>query len=83
MLWKNGYFSVQNFSNSENITFIVLKDLPRVRYWLETYYEKHFRDESTIFGPKPTWVDFVNALNEKYYHVGKYDDPYMRWTTLR
>jgi hypothetical protein len=77
-----GYFSVQNFSNSEKITFTLLKDLPHVRYWWETYCEKHVGDESAIFGPEPTWVDFVDALKEKYYPVGNYDDQYMRWTTL-
>jgi hypothetical protein len=77
-----GYFSVQNFSNSEKITFVLLKSLPHVRYWWETYYEKHVKDESTIFGPEPTWVDFVDSLKEKYYPVGNYDDQYMRWTTL-
>jgi hypothetical protein len=40
------------------------------------------RDESAIFGPGPTWVDFVDALKEQYYPVGNYDDQYMRWTTL-
>jgi hypothetical protein len=77
-----GYFSVQNFSNSEKITFVLLKALPHVKYWWETYCEKHVKDESAIFGPGPTWVDFVDALKEKYYPVGNYDDQYMRWTTL-
>jgi hypothetical protein len=69
-----GYFSVQNFSNSEKITFTLLNTLPHVIYWWETYYEKHAEEESGIFGPGPTWADFVEALNEKYYHVGNYDD---------
>jgi hypothetical protein len=77
-----GYFSVQNFSNSEKITFVLLKSLPHVRDWWETYCEQHVRDESAIFGPKPTWVDFVDSLKEKYYPIGNYDDQYMRWTTL-
>jgi hypothetical protein len=38
-----GYFSVQNFSNSEKITFVLLKALPHVRYWWETYCEKHVK----------------------------------------
>jgi hypothetical protein len=46
-----GYFFVQNFSNSEKITFVLLKPLPRVRYWWENYCEKHVKDESAIFGP--------------------------------
>jgi hypothetical protein len=40
------------------------------------------KDESTIFGLEPTWVTFVDALKEKYYPIGNYDDQYMRWTTL-
>jgi hypothetical protein len=84
--WLNlleGYFSVHNFSNSEKIAFALLKALPHVRYWWETYCEKHAKDESIIFGPGPTWVDFVDALKEQYYPVGSYYDQYMRWTTLR
>jgi hypothetical protein len=77
-----GYFSVQNFSNSEKITFTLLKSLPHVRDWWETYCEKHVEDESAIFGPGPTWETFVDALKEQYYPVGNYDDQYTRWTTL-
>jgi hypothetical protein len=38
--WLNlleGYFSVQKFSERENITFTLLKDLPHVKHWWETY----------------------------------------------
>ena len=38
--WLNlleGYFSIQKFSNRENITFVLLKALPHVKYWWETY----------------------------------------------
>jgi hypothetical protein len=38
--WFNfleGYSSIQKFSNSENITFTLLKSLPRVRSWWEGY----------------------------------------------
>jgi hypothetical protein len=49
-----GYFSIQNFPNSEKITFALLKSLPHVIDWWETYYEKHVRDGSAIFGPGPT-----------------------------
>jgi hypothetical protein len=41
--WLNlleGYFSVHNFSNRENITFTLLKGLPHVKHWWETYWEK-------------------------------------------
>jgi hypothetical protein len=32
-----GYFSVHNFSDKENITFTLLKALPHVKHWWETY----------------------------------------------
>jgi hypothetical protein len=38
--WLNlleGYYSVQNISNSENITFSLLKALPHVKVWWEGY----------------------------------------------
>jgi hypothetical protein len=41
--WLNlleGYFSVHNFSNRENITFSLLKVVPHVKDWLETFYEQ-------------------------------------------
>jgi hypothetical protein len=41
--WLNlleGYFSVHNFSNRENITFALLKVVPHVKYWWETFCEQ-------------------------------------------
>jgi hypothetical protein len=38
--WLNlleGYFFVHNFSDRENITFALLKSLPHVKHWWETY----------------------------------------------
>jgi hypothetical protein len=38
--WLNlleGYFSVNNFSDKEKITFVLLKALPHVKHWWETY----------------------------------------------
>jgi hypothetical protein len=32
-----GYFFVHNFSDRENITFALLKYLPHVKHWWETY----------------------------------------------
>jgi hypothetical protein len=43
--WLNlleGYFSVHNFSDREKITFALLKALPHVKHWWETYWEKEF-----------------------------------------
>jgi hypothetical protein len=41
--WLNlleGYFFVQNFIDRENITFALLKVLPHIKHWWETYWEK-------------------------------------------
>jgi hypothetical protein len=41
--WLNlleGYFSVHNFSNREKITFALLKVIPHVKDWWETFCEK-------------------------------------------
>jgi len=77
-----GYFSIQNFSNSEKITFTLLKALPHVIYWWETYCEKHVEDESINYWLGPTWMDFVDALKEQYNPIESYDYQYMIWTTL-
>jgi hypothetical protein len=50
--FQEGYFFVQNFSNSENITFALLKALTHVKNWWETYWEKGSIEEYGIF-----WVD--------------------------
>jgi hypothetical protein len=74
--WLNmleGYFSVHNFSDRENITFTLLKYLPHVKHWWETYWEQSSTEESGIYG----------AVKEQYYLIGNYEDQYMRWTTLR
>jgi hypothetical protein len=50
--WLNlleGYFSVHNFSNRENITFVLLKVVPHVKDWWETYCEKRATEEYAIF----------------------------------
>jgi hypothetical protein len=83
--WLNlleGYFSVHNFSDRENITFALLKALPHVKHWWETYWEK-ISTESGIYGAEPAWDFFVDAVREQYYLVGNYEDQYMRGTTLR
>jgi hypothetical protein len=84
--WLNlleGYFSVHHFSDREKITFALLKSLPHVKHWWETYWEKSSTKESGIYGAEPTWDFFVDAVKEQYYPVGNYEDQYMRWTTLR
>ena len=84
--WVNmleGYFFVYNFSDRENITFTLLKVVPYVKDWWETYCEKASTEESEMFGTKPTWASFLDALKGQYYPVGNYEDRYMGWTTLR
>jgi hypothetical protein len=42
--WLNlleGYFFVHNFSNREKITFALLKVVPHVKDWWETFCEKN------------------------------------------
>jgi hypothetical protein len=83
--WLNlleGYFSVHNFYDRENITFTLLKALPHVKNWWETYWEKSSTKDCGIYGAEPTWDFFVDVVKEQYYPVGNYEDQYMRWTTL-
>jgi hypothetical protein len=83
--WLNmleGYFSVHIFFDRENITFTLLKALPHVKHWWETYWEQIYTEESRIYGVEPTWNFFLDAVKEQYYPVDNYDDQYMRWTTL-
>jgi hypothetical protein len=83
--WLNlleAYFSLHNFSDRERITFALLKALLHVKHWWETYWEKSSTEESGIYGSKPTWDFFVDVVKEQYYLVDKYEDQYMRWTTL-
>jgi hypothetical protein len=84
--WLNmmdGYFFAHNFSHKENITFALLKALPHVKHWWETYWETISTKDSRIYGSNPTWDFFVDAVKEQYYVIGNYDNQYLRWTTLR
>jgi hypothetical protein len=59
--WLNlieGYFFVHNFFDGENITFAILKALPHVKHWWETYREQSSTKEYGIYGVDPTW-DFL------------------------
>jgi hypothetical protein len=50
--WLNlieGYFFVHNFSNRENITFALLKVVPHVNDWWETFCEKNQTEEPSLF----------------------------------
>jgi hypothetical protein len=60
-IWLNlleGYFSVHDFSNRENIIFSLLKASPHVKDWWETYYEKKDEEEPSLFLVIPTWNYF-------------------------
>ena len=76
------YFLVYNFSDREKITFALLKAVPHVKDWWETHCEQTSTEETSMFSTIPTWASFVDALKEKYYPIGSYDDQYMRMTTL-
>jgi hypothetical protein len=55
--WLNlleGYFFVHNFSDRENIISVLMKDLPHVKHWWETYWEKIITEEYGIYGVYPT-----------------------------
>jgi len=83
--WLNlleGYFSVHNFSNRENITFALLKVVPHVKDWWETLCEQKEIEEPSLFTVTTTWESFRDVIKEQYYPVGSYDDLYTKWTTL-
>jgi hypothetical protein len=55
--WLNmleGYFFVHHFFYRKKITFTLLKALPHVKHWWETYWEKISTKESGIYGAEPT-----------------------------
>jgi hypothetical protein len=84
--WLNlleGYFFVHNFSNRENITFALLKVVPRVKDWWETFYEQKEIEEPSLFTVTATWDSFMVSIKEQYYPFGIYDDLYTKWTTLQ
>jgi hypothetical protein len=84
--WLNllkGYFLVHYFSDRENLTFALLKVIPHVKDWWDTYSEQRATEEYTIFVVAPTWDSFRDAIKEHYYPIGSYEDQYTRWTTLR
>jgi hypothetical protein len=75
--WMNlleGYFSVHDFSYRENITFSLLKVIPHVKDWWDTYFEKRAIEESEIFVVTPMWDSFRDVIKEKYYSFGSYED---------
>jgi hypothetical protein len=77
-----GYFSVHNFFDREKITFALLKVIPHVKDWWDTYSKKISIEEYAIFVVAPTWDSIRDSIKEKYYPVGIYEDQYTRWTIL-
>jgi hypothetical protein len=65
--WLNlleGYFSVHNFFDRKNIPFSLLKVVPHVKYWWDTYSEQRAIEESSMFLVAPTWDSFWDAIKE-------------------
>jgi hypothetical protein len=67
-----------------NITghFALLKVIPHVKDWWETFYEKKETKDPSLFTVVVTWDSIRDAIKEQYYHVGSYDDLYTKWTML-
>jgi hypothetical protein len=66
--WLNmieGYFSVHNFSNRENITFALLKAIPHVKDWWENLCEQKEIEETSLFIVLVTWESFKDAIKEQ------------------
>jgi hypothetical protein len=59
------YFLDHNFFDREKITFALLKVIPHVKDWWDTYYEQRAIEESTIFVVSPTWYSFWDAIKEQ------------------
>jgi hypothetical protein len=60
-----GYFSIHKFSNKENINFVLLKVIPHVKYWWETFCEKKEIEEPSLFIVAVTWESFRDAIKEQ------------------
>jgi hypothetical protein len=61
---------------------VLLKAVPHVKYWWETFFEKKEIEEPSLFTVMTTWESFRDAIKEQYYPMGSYDDLYTKWTTL-
>ena len=57
--WLNlleGYFFVHNFSDREKISFSLLKYLPHVKHWWESYWEKLPQRSLEYMGSNPLGI---------------------------
>jgi hypothetical protein len=65
--WLNmleGYLSIHNFSDRENITFALLKVVPHIKHWWKTYCEQNSIEEPRMFEDEPTWEYFMDGIKE-------------------
>jgi hypothetical protein len=63
--WLNlleGYFLVHNFSDRKKITFSLLKVVPHVKDWWDTYSKQRVVEECTMFLVAPTWDSFRDSI---------------------
>jgi hypothetical protein len=70
--WLNlleGYFSIHKFSNKEKNTFSLLKVVPHVKYWWETFCEQKEIEETLLFSVMTTCESFRDAIKKQYYPV--------------
>jgi hypothetical protein len=67
-------FLVHNFFDRENVTFSLLKVVPHVKNWWDTFSEKRAIEESTIFVVTPTWDSFGDSIKEQYFPIGIYEE---------
>jgi hypothetical protein len=64
--WFNllkGYFSVHNFFDKEKITFALLKAIPHVKYWWDTYSEQRVVEECAMFCGDP-YMGFFSGCHK-------------------
>jgi hypothetical protein len=60
-----GYFFVHNFFNREKITFALLKVVPHVKDWWDTYSKQRVIEEYETFVVSPTWDSFRDVIKEQ------------------
>jgi hypothetical protein len=65
--WLNlleGYFFVHNFLNRENINIALLKVIPHVKDWWESFCEQKETNKPSLFIVAVTWESFKDATKE-------------------
>lgn len=83
------YFSVNNFSDAEKITFALLKAETHVKLAWETKVankeQESVAEDDFILSldKKPTWGEFVEYIKEAYLPEDIYEQKYIEWQLLR